>query len=254
MASNVVVVTESEDVPKAAVDNKPTLVYWDILGLAQAIRLTLAYANADYVDVRIDAGTFGDDAYKKAWMDAKPGLGLAKGGPLAFPNLPYYIDGDEGEGVAISQSDAILRHVGRQAGLLGEVGHQQHVVDEVLDELKDFIGVLVKFFYVDGVDALKAWYESDAPAAILARWEKFLDGKDFVAGGIMPTVADFKLYVVLYNLKCVQEKVKVGSHADKEWIGEYMERIEKLPRIREYMSSPDYMKRPLNNPSAKFNN
>ena len=52
----VVRVTESEEIPKTIPKNGLTLVYWNIRGLCQPIRLALAYANVRYKDVRIDPG------------------------------------------------------------------------------------------------------------------------------------------------------------------------------------------------------
>lgn len=43
------------------------------------------------------------------WLADKPNLGLA------FPNLPYLIDGD----VKLTQSLAIMRYLARKAGLFG---------------------------------------------------------------------------------------------------------------------------------------
>ena len=45
--------------PPAAIpvsSNRPTLVYWNIRGLAQACRLALEYSGEPYDDVRIEAG------------------------------------------------------------------------------------------------------------------------------------------------------------------------------------------------------
>ena len=67
----VIVVTKSEDVPLAAVDGKLTLVYWNITGLVQPIRLVLAQAGADAVDVRIEGGDAAHADYKQDWMKAK---------------------------------------------------------------------------------------------------------------------------------------------------------------------------------------
>jgi len=244
----VVVVNKSEDVPKEPVDGKPTHVYWNILGLTQGIRLSLAQAGVDFVDVRIDAGQYPSDTYGQAWHEAKPGLADV----LYFPNLPYYLD----DTVSLTQSDAILRHIGRKHDLMGAPG-KEHVVDQALDELKDVISQIARPSYALGPDAVAAWYDSTAPG-ILKKWRKLLNdgGGDFITGD-RPCVADFKLYAVFYTLTVLQDKL--GAPATKaaiadDWIVSFMNRVEQLPKIKEYMSSPHFMTRPLNNPSAKFNN
>lgn len=78
-----------------------------------------------------------------------------------------------------------------------------------------------------------------------------------MAGGDEPSIADFKLYSFLYILKEIQEKTQSIVSAvpiNQKWVVEFMRRIEELPKIKEYMSSSSYMKRPLNNPHSKFNN
>ena len=59
---------------------------------------------------------------------------------LDFPNLPYYIDGN----VKLTQSNAILRHLGRQHGLYGSNDAQSSEIDMLLDTIKDIkMGIIV---------------------------------------------------------------------------------------------------------------
>ena len=71
--------------------------------------MALEHAGATYDDVRIDAGDASSREYKRNWFDVKPRVGMP------CTNLPYILDG----GLAIAQSGAILRHVGRQYKMLG---------------------------------------------------------------------------------------------------------------------------------------
>ena len=52
---------------------------------------------------------------------------------LSFPNLPYYVDGD----VKLTQSNAILRHLGRQHGLYGLDDNHASEIDMLLDTGRD---------------------------------------------------------------------------------------------------------------------
>jgi glutathione S-transferase len=85
-----------------------TLCYWDIRGLAQPIRLLLEYTGTQYEDKKLSCGP-PPSFDKSCWLDNKFSLGLD------FPNLPYYIDGD----VKLTQSNAILKHIGRKNNLVG---------------------------------------------------------------------------------------------------------------------------------------
>ena len=59
---------------------------------------------------------------------------------LDFPNLPYYVDGD----VKLTQSHAILRHLGRQHGLYGLDDNHASEIDMLLDTIKDIkMGIIV---------------------------------------------------------------------------------------------------------------
>ncbi|KAL8219243.1 UNVERIFIED_CONTAM: hypothetical protein K2H54_015476 [Gekko kuhli] len=62
------------------------LAYWDIRGLAHAIRLLLEYTETPYEDKLYSCGEV-PDYDKSQWISEKEKLGLD------FPNLPYLIDG-----------------------------------------------------------------------------------------------------------------------------------------------------------------
>ncbi|KAH7948406.1 hypothetical protein HPB52_021973 [Rhipicephalus sanguineus] len=82
------------------------LGYWDIRGLAEPIRYLLAHAGVPYEDKRYGFGD-GPEPTRDEWLAVKYKL------DLDFPNLPYIIDGD----VRMTQSQAILRYLGRKHGL-----------------------------------------------------------------------------------------------------------------------------------------
>merc|ERR1711957_185448 len=67
--------------------SKPTLGYWKIRGLASNIRYQLAYCGVEYNLVEYEQGD-APDFSREPWLEKKFNLGLA------FPNLPYLVDGD----------------------------------------------------------------------------------------------------------------------------------------------------------------
>jgi len=114
----------------------PVLAYWDIRGLAQPIRLLLAYTSTEFEDKYYVCGpapTFD----KSCWYDIKHSLGFD------FPNLPYYIDGD----VKITQSNAILRHVADKHNLLGGTVEERTRVNMMENEVGDFRNGWVRLCY-----------------------------------------------------------------------------------------------------------
>ena len=66
---------------------KITIGYWKIRGLAQQILYQLAYLGVDY-DVKYYECGDGPEFDRSCWFDVKPTLGYD------FPNLPYMQDGE----------------------------------------------------------------------------------------------------------------------------------------------------------------
>ncbi|XP_071624578.1 uncharacterized protein [Heliangelus exortis] len=83
-----------------------TLGYWDIRGLAHAVRLLLEYTETPCQERRYRPGAAPDFDHSD-WTNEKEKLGLD------FPNLPYLIDGP----TKLTQSNAILRYIARKHGM-----------------------------------------------------------------------------------------------------------------------------------------
>merc|ERR1712066_1026120 len=81
----------------------PILAYWDCRGLAAPIRLLLEYGGEGYENRTMQMP-------KSDWLVYKTSLGFD------FPNLPYYQEGE----LKLTQSTAIMRHVGRKYNLVGQ--------------------------------------------------------------------------------------------------------------------------------------
>ena len=238
----VVHVTSPDGVPSKPIDDKLTIIYWDICGLSQPLRLALALAGAgaDYVDVRIDALDASSPQYKQVWFDAKDRVGKA----VPFPNLPYLLDGD----VGLSQSNTCLKYIGRKYGLMGD---DDTLTDFVLDQATDFDGAVTGRCYRD-IGSLKAWILDELPWH-LEQWQTLLGGKAFLAGETC-TIADAKLYETLRKLIRIEadERVLTSTMAKFPIVLEYVARFEAQPRIKAYMESSAYMAAPMNNPHAKM--
>lgn len=237
------------DIPDHPISGKPTLVYWNICGLVQAIRFALVYSGVDFVDVRLDPGGPGLETYKKEWKDAKKGK-LSK--VMEFPNLPYFLDGN----IALTQSDAILKHVGRTyklpgTQLMGPTG-QESRMDMLLYQLQDVADAFVKKCYHQGVEEVKEWYCSSIPLFLATMEKRVLDGKPFLLGDL-PCLADIRFYDLLAKFRIIQSDLLSDTDFKiPQSLLDFVARIENLPRLKEYLSTEQYMARPLNNPHAKF--
>ncbi|KAL7494141.1 hypothetical protein ACHAWT_002875 [Skeletonema menzelii] len=240
-------ITKSDDIPLAPVYGKHTLVYWNSAGWSNPIRLALAVANVDFVDVRIEAGDPNDSAsYKKAWLDAKQILDSS--GVLEFPNLPYYMEGDS---VKLVQSEAIFRHVGRQYNLL-PTSMPEHRFEMLSEELKDYDGYFISQSYVGGPDVIAQFIKVGLPKK-LAVWGRIAnDGNALIDGpNAKINILDIKLYCFLRKVLFAQRELKTKPSEHEGWVDSYMKHVEAVPSVTAYLKS-DFLYRPLNNPHAKF--
>ena len=85
---------------------------------------------------------------------------------------------------------------------------------------------------------------------MISRLIKCLDGKDWFASaaGSGPTFIDFVLYELMDQLRTMEP----GCLDAYPQTTAFLDRFEALPKIREYMASDRFMRRPINNKSAAF--
>jgi len=206
---------------------KPVLGYWAIRGLAQPIRLTLAYAGVD----------FEDKLYTDhdVWLNEKFNLGMD------FPNLPYFIDGD----VKLSQSLAILRYIGRKYGLDGSNEQEKLAISLVEQQIMDLNTAIGRIAYDPNCEKLKEEYLKNLPAQ-LKLVSQYLGSKAFVAGSNI-SYADFWLYEYLKKVSTLVS----GSLSEFANLSKFIERIESLPPISAYIKSQK--PKLFNGPTAKWN-
>jgi len=127
----------------------PVLCYWDIRGLAQPIRMLLAYAETEFEDKQLSCGP-APDYDKSCWFDHKFSFGLD------FPNLPYFIDGD----IKLTQTHAIMRYIARKHDLCGKTEEEMARVDMLAEQSMDFRNGWVRLCYAGSVYARGVDYES----------------------------------------------------------------------------------------------
>ena len=103
--------------------------YWKIRGLASNIRYQLAYSGVnDYEMIEYEQGD-APDFNSACWFDVKPTLGLA------FPNLPYLIDGDH----SMTETMAIHKYLADKykPELLGTTPQERGTVNMLAGVLSD---------------------------------------------------------------------------------------------------------------------
>ncbi|CAL4087393.1 unnamed protein product [Meganyctiphanes norvegica] len=214
----------------------PTLAYWDIRGLAQPIRLLLGYTGTQFVDKTYAVGP-PPDHDKSDWLNVKFTLGLD------FPNLPYFIDGD----IKITQSNAIIRHIGRINNMDGKTEAEKVRVDIMENTLMDFRNGWVRLCYGD-FDGGKADYIKKLPDT-MKQFNKFIGKNKWLAGNTL-TFPDFILFELLdHHQHLVPDLLKDHSN-----LSNFMDNFRQLEKIKAFMASPNYKKRPLHGKIAKYEN
>ncbi|XP_038958007.1 glutathione S-transferase, mu 6-like isoform X1 [Rattus norvegicus] len=214
-----------------------TLGYWDIRGLGQAIRLLLEYTGSSYEEKRY---TMGDapDYDRSQWLSEKFKLGLD------IPNLPYLIDGSH----KITQSNAILRYLGRKHNLCGETEEERLRVDILENQAVDTRRQLSMVCYSPEFEKRKPEYLEGLPDK-MKLYSEFL-GKQLWFAGNKITYVDFLVYDVLdkhrmFELKCLDAFPNLKD---------FMARFETLEKISAYMKSSRFLSGPVYLKTALWGN
>ncbi|XP_040854572.1 glutathione S-transferase Mu 1 isoform X3 [Ochotona curzoniae] len=214
-----------------------TLGYWDIRGLAHAIRLLLEYTDTSYEEKRY---TMGDapDYDRSQWLSEKFKLGLD------FPNLPYLIDGTH----KLTQSNAILRYLGRKHNLCGETEEEKIRVDILENQAMDVSNQLAEVCYSPDFEKQKPEYLKGIPD-MLKQFSQFLGEKPWFAGDKI-TFVDFLTYDVLdlhrvFVPSCLEAFPNLKA---------FVSRFEDLPKISAYIKSNRFLPRPLYTKVATWGN
>ncbi|XP_008564849.1 PREDICTED: glutathione S-transferase Mu 1 [Galeopterus variegatus] len=214
-----------------------TLGYWDIRGLAHAIRLLLEYTDSSYEEKKY---TMGDapDYDRSQWLNEKFKLGLD------FPNLPYLIDGAH----RITQSNAILRYIARKHNLCGETEEEKIRVDILENQVVDTATQLATVCYSPDFEKLKPEYLEGLPEK-MKLFSHFLGKRPWFAGDKI-TFVDFLAYDVL-DLNCMFEPECLDEFPN---LKDFISRLEGLKKISAYMKSSRFLPRPVYTKLAVWGN
>ena len=227
---------------KPSAKNGLTLGYWAIRGLGQTCRLLLVYTQgAAWSEVLYEQGGEGSGYKKSWWTDVKATLGDQG---FDFPNLPHFKD--EANGVALTQSVAIMRHIARLAperALFGTTLAEMASVDVLLEEVRDLKGPMTGQQYGAGAAADSDFARGRLPAK-LALLEGFLakrgaggDGGRWACGTAQPTIADFLLYETLeqcaaWSAGCLEPHARLRAFGAQ---------FGAIPELQAFLKAPQHV-------------
>ena len=215
-----------------------TIGYWKIRGLAAGIRYQLAASGVqDYEMVEYEQGE-GPEFSRATWMDVKPTLGLA------FPNLPYLIDGDH----SMTETAAIHKYLADKykPEFLGttaaEKGHA-NMMSGVIGDLKGDLGGAA---YGTGVKEDISKAATKRLPAIIA----FRGNNKFLLEN--PTWVDFGFFELIQQLHFFNP----DFFTEFPSLEGYCDNMRALPGLSEYLADPNHREatHKFNNKSAKLNN
>uniref|UniRef100_A0A8C8REK2 Glutathione S-transferase n=1 Tax=Pelusios castaneus TaxID=367368 RepID=A0A8C8REK2_9SAUR len=205
------------------------LGYWDIRGLAHAIRLLLEYTGTPYEDKQYTVIGEGPDFDTSQWTEEKEKLGLD------FPNLPYLIDGQ----TKLTQSNAILRYLARKHKMAGKTEEEIQRVDMLENQVMDFRLHFARICYSPDFENLKPEFLEQLPGK-LKLFSHFLGDRKWFAGEKL-TYVDFLMYDILDQQRMFEPKCLDQLKNLKD----FLDRFEALEKIAAYMNSGQYMKTPI---------
>ncbi len=160
------------------------LTYFDFDGgRGEPIRIAFHAAGVDFEDHRISFDEF-----------------MKTRGDMRFTCAPEL----EVDGVTVTQSNSVLRYVGKMAGLYPEDDLQALYCDEAMDAVEDLLHQIVHTFGLEG-DQLKAAREKLANGWISVFVKGLAEileraGGEYFADNRM-TVADLKVYMQIRSLR-----------------------------------------------------
>lgn len=212
------------------------LGYFPIRGIVQPIRLLLAFVGETFVNefypLEFDRLSQDDPTTNQRFVISA----------LDFPYLPYLID----NGVKITQDIAIHRYLSRKFNLEPKTDWEKRRLDQVEQVILKYRSLSRNFFHNPLYVGLIPSYRRSLQRR-LDKLSKFLGHHRFFSGGGV-TYGDFMVYEWidqhrLWSPDLLEEYDNLKS---------FMKRVEKLPGVNRYMSSPEFIDWPLFEDDATF--
>lgn len=199
------------------------MVYFPSPGRAEAIRIALSISGAEWEDLAIDGTQFQT---------------MKEGGELPWGMVPV-LQTSKG---AIAESSAILRFVGRLAGLIPEDPYQCAKADEFIDGMEPLSKALDSSFETKDVDErIRLRKEVFGPKGngtrnLLLLEEKVIKSETgWAAGTDDMSIADLKLFTGLFGLFSGNyDGIDASVISHYSGLIDYHGKVASEPRIKDY--------------------
>jgi prostaglandin-H2 D-isomerase / glutathione transferase len=200
---------------------KPILTYFDFpRSRGEECRLALFLAGVDFEDRRITS---------KDWAALKP--------TTPFGSLPVFeIPGKP----PVSQSNAILGHIGRRYGLLPRDEWEAMRLESLLSACEDLRHTVNRTTGIKDIEELKRKRAELVEGPVLA-WAKNMERQIVgpFAGGTDISVADIKIYVIVNWFKSgVLDHVPTDVFASFPKLEGVWQSVKQHPKVMEWYARP----------------
>lgn len=225
--------------PAEDLSTKPTLGYWRIRGLAQPIRVMLAYCGVDFEDTMYDVSLTEEGWDRSAWTNVKFSLGMD------YPNLPYLIDGE----TKLTETAGIMRYIAKKwdPSLLGssaaQLGKTEMLFAHVM-KMKELCTLPCYMGQKQGEELKDQIAEDCQP--ILEKIMEVAEGSAWLTGDSLTWLDFFFAEVVEYMEVILDERFVAQIPASHE----YLEKFRALDKVKEFYSKEGVMLKPFNNKMA----
>ncbi|XP_074083726.1 glutathione S-transferase P [Macrotis lagotis] len=201
-----------------------TITYFPVRGRCEAMRMLLADQGQPWKEDVVSG-----DMWMKGDLKAS----------CLYGQLPKFTDGD----LVLYQSNAILRHLGRQLGLYGKDDREATLLDVANDGVEDLRLKYVRLIYQNYEEG-KEQYVKDLPVQ-LKPFENLLSqnqgGKAFIVGDKISFV-DYNLLDLLLN----HQILAPGCLDAFPLLSAYVARLSSRPKLKAFLASPQHTDLPIN--------
>lgn len=195
---------------------KPQIMYFDIRGRAEPIRLLLEFCGVDYVDRQVT---------QEEWQSIRA--------TTPFRRMPVYSEGD----LVIPETFAIMNYLGRRYDLQGKSESARIRCDVTIEACRDYGNRIASVFGARSTneDARKLFLKEEQPA-LLSDLEEYYLARDLTSPywtGGKPTIADFATFHLIEGLENQSPNVLRRFDALRDFHGHFAT----LPKVKEYLTS-----------------
>ncbi|KAJ8336318.1 hypothetical protein SKAU_G00396610 [Synaphobranchus kaupii] len=199
-----------------------TITYFAVRGRCGAMRIALADLGQDWKENVI---TFDD--WTKGELKST----------CVFGQLPKLEDGD----LALFQSNAVLRYLGRKHGAYGKDDREAAFIDMMVDGAEDLRLKYVQLIYKE-YDTGKEAYLKELPKHLSVFDAVLSKNKSGFLVGDKVSIADYTLLDTMLN-----HEVLCGHVFDKfPALKSFVEKMSARPKLKDYLESDAYKKLPIN--------